>query len=121
MRVEYSKRAVSEIRQIAGYYDRSGNPAAAKRVAVHIQEVATQISGSPLSGRLVVQRPGVLVVVLANYRYKILYRIAGDTEVEFEPFQPTIRGRNRSNSSCGPRVPVSSAGEAPCAILIKLL
>jgi toxin ParE1/3/4 len=80
MRVEYSKRAVSDIRQIAAYYDRSGNPATTERIMERIQEVVAQITGSPLSGRPVVQRPGVRVVVLVNYRYKIFYRVAaGDT------------------------------------------
>jgi plasmid stabilization system protein ParE len=55
MRVEYSKRAVGDIRQITAYYDHSGNPAVAKRIAARIQEVVAQIIGSPLSGRAVVQ------------------------------------------------------------------
>ena len=79
MRVEYSKRAVSDIRQIAAYYDRSGNPAVAERIVARIQEVVAQITGSPLIGRSVVQRPGIRMVLLVNYRYKIFYRVAGDT------------------------------------------
>ncbi len=79
MKVEYSKRAVSDIRQIAAYYARSGNSAVAERIATRIQEVAAQIARSPLSGRSVVSRPGVRVVLLVNYRYKIFYRVAGDT------------------------------------------
>jgi plasmid stabilization system protein ParE len=71
MRVEYSKRAIADLRKIAAYYDRSGNPTVARRVVARIQEVVTQITGSPLSGRSVVQRPGVRVALLANYRYKI--------------------------------------------------
>jgi toxin ParE1/3/4 len=78
MRVEYSRRAVSDIRQIVAYYDRSGNPAIAERIAARIQEVVTHVAASPLSGRSVVQRPGVRVVVLVNYRYKIFYRVAGN-------------------------------------------
>jgi plasmid stabilization system protein ParE len=57
MKVEYSKRAISDIIQIIAYYDRSGNPAVGKHIAARIQEVVTQITGSPLSGRSVVQRP----------------------------------------------------------------
>ena len=79
MRVEYSKRAIADLRQIASYYGRSGNPALAERIAARIQEVVTQITGSPLSGRSVVQRPGVRVMLLVNYRYKIFYRVAGNT------------------------------------------
>jgi toxin ParE1/3/4 len=79
MRVEYSKRATSDIRRIVAYYDRSRNPAVAERIAARIQEVVAQITGSPLSGRSVIQRPGVRVVLLSNYRYKIFYRVAGET------------------------------------------
>jgi plasmid stabilization system protein ParE len=79
MRVEYSKRATSDIRRIVAYYDRSRNPAVAERIAARIQEVVAQITGSPLSGRSVIQRPGVRVVLLSNYRYKIFYRVADET------------------------------------------
>ena len=34
MRFEYSKRAVSDIRQIVAYYDHSGNPAVAARIVL---------------------------------------------------------------------------------------
>ena len=79
MRVEYSKRAIADLRQIASYHARSDNPAVAERIAARIQEVVAQITGSPLSGRSVTQRPGVRVVLLVTYRYKIFYRVAGDT------------------------------------------
>jgi plasmid stabilization system protein ParE len=49
MRVEYSKRAISDIRQIAAYYARSGDPAVAERIAARIREVVAQITKSPLS------------------------------------------------------------------------
>ncbi len=79
MRVEYSKRAVSDIRQIIAYYRRFGNPAVAERIASRIQEVVVQITASPLSGRSVSQRPGVRVVLVVSYRYKIFYRVTGNT------------------------------------------
>jgi plasmid stabilization system protein ParE len=45
MRVEYSKRALTDIRQIAAYYARPG-----ERIAVRIQEVVARIAGWPFSG-----------------------------------------------------------------------
>ena len=66
MRVEYSKRAIADLRQIAAYYARSGNPAIARSIVARIQEVVARITGSPLSGRSVVQRPGVRVVLLGQ-------------------------------------------------------
>jgi plasmid stabilization system protein ParE len=77
MRVEYSKRAIADLRQIAAYHTRSGTPAAAARIAARIQEVVAHISVSPLSGRPIAQRPGVRVVLLLSYRYKIFYRVMG--------------------------------------------
>jgi plasmid stabilization system protein ParE len=79
MKVEYSKRAVADLRQIAAYHARSGNPAIAERIAARVQQVIARIATSPLSGRPVVQRPGVRVALLLSYRYKIFYRVMGDT------------------------------------------
>jgi toxin ParE1/3/4 len=79
MRVDYSKRAIADLRNIAAYYARSGNPAVAERIAERIQEVVARIAASPLSGRPVAQRPGVRVVPLLRYSYKIFYRVIGDT------------------------------------------
>jgi len=79
MRVEYSKRAIADLRQIAAYFARADAPAVGERIAARIQEVVTRIAELPLSGRPVVQRPGVRVALLLSYRYKIFYRVMGDT------------------------------------------
>ena len=78
MRVEYSKGAIADLRQIAAYYARSSNSAIADRIAERIQQVIARIAVSPLSGRAVVGRPGVRAALLPSYRYKIFYRVAGD-------------------------------------------
>jgi toxin ParE1/3/4 len=78
MRVEYSKRALADLRQIAAYYARAGNATIADRIAERIQQVIARITVSPLSGRAVVRRPGVRVALLPSYRYKIFYRAAED-------------------------------------------
>jgi plasmid stabilization system protein ParE len=79
MRVEYSKRAITDLRQIAAYYTRSGNPAVGARIAARIEEVVARIAVTPLSGRPVIQRPGVRLAHLRSYRYKIFYRVIRDT------------------------------------------
>jgi toxin ParE1/3/4 len=79
MRVEYSKRAIADLRQIAAYRARSGSPAVEERIATRIEEVVARIAASPLSGRPVVQRPGVRVWLLLSYHYKIFYRVTEDT------------------------------------------
>lgn len=80
MRVEYSKRAPADLRQIAAYYARSGNSAIADRIAERIQQVISWVAVSPSSGRAVVRRPGVRVALLPGYRYKIFYQVAGERD-----------------------------------------
>ena len=78
MRVEYSNRALADLRQIAAYHARSGNLAIAGRIAERVQQVIARIAVSPMSGRAVVGRPGVRAALLPSYRYKIFYRVAQD-------------------------------------------
>jgi toxin ParE1/3/4 len=79
MRVEYSKRAIADLRQIATYFARSGAPGVGERIAARIKEVVARIAELPLSGRPILQRSGVRIVLLVDYRYKIFYRVMGDT------------------------------------------
>ena len=78
MRVEYARRAVSDILDIADYYVSSDNPAAGERVALRIREVVARIARAPHSGRPVIERPGVRVVPLLRYRYAIFYAATDD-------------------------------------------
>ena len=79
MRVEYSKRAIADLQQIVTYYARSGDIALSERIATWIQELVARIAALPLSGRPVAQRPSVRVMLLQRYRYKIFYRVIGNT------------------------------------------
>jgi plasmid stabilization system protein ParE len=79
MKVEYAKRALSDLRNISDYHSRSDDPALGERIAAGIRRTTARIARAPESGRGVVQRPGVRVVPLLRYRYLIFYRIAGDT------------------------------------------
>lgn len=44
MKVEYSKRAISDLRQIAAYHSRAGNPAVAEPIAarIHVRYTSRQ-------------------------------------------------------------------------------
>ena len=79
MRVEYSKRALADLRHIAAYYTRSGGSALAESIAARIHGVVARLAELPLSGRAVAQRPEVRVALLLKYDYKIFYRVVGDT------------------------------------------
>jgi toxin ParE1/3/4 len=79
MRVEYSTRAVSDIRDIADYYMRTDNPLAGERIGARIREVVARIGRMPESGRPVIERPGVRVAPLLRYPYNIFYAATRDT------------------------------------------
>jgi toxin ParE1/3/4 len=79
MKVEYSKRAVSDLDQIAAYYATSGEAAFGEKIATAIRERVARITEAPLFGRPVTRRPGVRLILLVRYRYKIFYRLVGTT------------------------------------------
>ncbi|HYU12462.1 MAG TPA: type II toxin-antitoxin system RelE/ParE family toxin [Stellaceae bacterium] len=79
MNVEYSKRAVSDLRRIAAFYASSDDAAVGEKIAAAIRDLVSRIAEAPQWGRPVAQRPGVRVVLLVRYPYKIFYRVAGTT------------------------------------------
>ena len=79
MKAEYSRRALSDLRDIAAYYASSDNPAGGDGVADRIQEVVTRLLRVPQSGRPVSERPGVRVAPLLRYRWNIFYSVKGET------------------------------------------
>lgn len=79
MKVEYSKRALADLRKISSYYLETDNARIATAIGSRIREVVAYVAQLPESGRRVAQRPGVRVVPLLRYRYRIFYRVIGDT------------------------------------------
>jgi len=79
MRSEFSRRAVSDIRDIAAYYAHSDNPAVGEAVAARIHEVVERLLLAPQSGRPLAERPGVRVAPLLRYRWNIFYAVSGET------------------------------------------
>jgi plasmid stabilization system protein ParE len=79
MTVEYSRRALTDLRDIAAYYASSDHPAVGEAVAARIQEVTARLEAAPRSGRPVAEREGVRVVPLLRHSYNIFYTLAGGT------------------------------------------
>jgi plasmid stabilization system protein ParE len=79
MRAEFSRRALSDIRDIATYYARSDNPDLGDGVAARILEVVERLLHVPQSGRPVPERPGVRVAPLLRYRWNVFYAVKGET------------------------------------------
>jgi toxin ParE1/3/4 len=79
MKVEYSRRALSDIRDIAAYFANSDNPAIGEAVADRIREVVARLEQAPRSGRPVPERPDVRVAPLLRYRWNVFYVVRGDS------------------------------------------
>jgi toxin ParE1/3/4 len=91
MRIEYAKRATSDLKMIGRYYLDSAGPIVAAAIEARIREVVVRVGRAPQTGRPIVQRPGVRVVLLLRYPYKIFYRVLGDT-IRIVHIRHTSRG-----------------------------
>ncbi len=78
MRVEYARRAVSDIRTIAAFYASSRDPRVGERVAARLREIVARLARLPESGRPVADRPGLRVAPLIRYPFNVFYTITGD-------------------------------------------
>ena len=90
MKVEYAKRAVRDLEDIAAFYAGSDTPAAAANVAARIREVVARVAKFPQSGRPVGERPGVRVAALLHYPYLVFYAV-GDDAVRIVHVRHTAR------------------------------
>lgn len=75
MTVEYSRRAVADILDIADYYERNGVRGAGPLISARIAEVIARLSAWPESGRLVARERGLRVVPLVRYPYLVFYEV----------------------------------------------
>lgn len=75
MKVEYSRRAVADLHKISADSRRTFGNRVAEALESRIRAVVDRISSEPLSAPEVEQRPGLHVVPLTRYPFKIFYRI----------------------------------------------
>ena len=78
MRVEYSRRAVAELRKISADSQRTFGDRVAEALEARIRAVIDRISREPLSAPGVEQRPGLHVAPLIRYPFKVFYRVLDD-------------------------------------------
>jgi toxin ParE1/3/4 len=78
MRIEYSKRATRELKRIGEYYRDAAGLRVAEELEARIVAVVERIGREPLSAPELEQRPGMHVVLLIKFPYKIFYRIKDD-------------------------------------------
>ncbi len=77
MNVEYTRQAVADLRKIAADSKTYGS-VVATAVEARIRRVIAQIAEHPNSAPDVEERPGVHVISLIRFPYKIFYRILPD-------------------------------------------
>jgi toxin ParE1/3/4 len=77
MRVEYSRRAVSDIRKMAED-SLSYSEAAAEGLEKRLRQAIEHLAEHPQAAPKVENRPGVHVFPLIRYPYKIFYRVVRD-------------------------------------------
>ncbi len=79
MKVEFSSRAVRDLREIAAFSREQFGDRVTAALEGRIRDIVTQITNAPESAPRVEQRPGVRVVSLVRYPFRMFYRIQGDT------------------------------------------
>jgi toxin ParE1/3/4 len=78
MKVEYARRAVADLRKISADSRRTFGDRVAEALEGRIRAVVDHISREPLSAPEVEQRPGLHVVPLIRYPFKVFYRVFDD-------------------------------------------
>jgi plasmid stabilization system protein ParE len=79
MKVEYSNRALADLRKLSAGSQATFGHRVAAALEARIRAIVEQIRQAPESAPRVEQRPGVRIVPLIRYPYKIFYRILDDT------------------------------------------
>jgi toxin ParE1/3/4 len=73
MRIEYSKRALQDLRKVAAEAQAYG-PGVAEAVEERLRHLIDHLRREPNGAPRIEERPGVRVIPLIKYPYKIFYR-----------------------------------------------
>ena len=79
MKVEFTKRAVNDLREIAAHSHQQFGQRVTAALEQRIRDITIQIGNAPDSAPRVEQRPGMRVLPLLRYPFKVFYRVVGDT------------------------------------------
>jgi len=79
MKVEFTNRALRDLRDISDDSRRQFGDRVAAALEARIRDVVAGIAHAPESAPRVEQRPGMRVVPLVRNPFKIFYRILGET------------------------------------------
>jgi len=79
IKVEYSKRAIQDLQEVAAESKREYGGAVAEEIETHFRKIIVQIGDDPQSRPPVSGRAGVHVAALVYYPFKIFYRVFEDS------------------------------------------
>ena len=79
MKLVYSRRALTDLNEIAAYYNASASPAIAESIATRLETVIGRICRLPKAAPRVSQRSQVRVATVVRYPFRIFYRVRGET------------------------------------------
>jgi len=79
MKLVYSRRALTDLNEIAAYYNASASPAIAESIATRLETVIDRICRLPKAAPRVSQRSQVRVAAIVRYPFRIFYRVRGET------------------------------------------
>jgi toxin ParE1/3/4 len=77
MKVVYTAEALDDLDQILAFIT-ANYPTISEAFQLRLRSVVARIGKWPQSAQEVAERPGVRVVPLVRYPYKIFYQLAGD-------------------------------------------
>jgi toxin ParE1/3/4 len=79
MKVEYAPRAAADLVQIGEQSRRVYGDVVAAALEARIRATIARIADMPDSAQQVAERPGVRVIPLIRYPFKIFYTVVGET------------------------------------------
>lgn len=81
MKAHFSRRALLDLAKLGRDSRSAFGPTVALALEAHIRKIVARLEALPRSAHPVAERPGVRVVPLGKYPYKIFYEI-GDGSIE---------------------------------------
>jgi toxin ParE1/3/4 len=91
MKVEFSNRAVADLRKISSQSRKEFGASVAAALELRVRHVVKQIGQAPESAPRVEQRPGMRVLPLVRYPFKVFYRIVDDDTLRVLHIRHTAR------------------------------
>jgi plasmid stabilization system protein ParE len=91
MKVEFTNRAVGDLLKISAQSRKEFGVSVAAALELRIRKVVEQIGDAPESAPRVVQRPGMRVLPLVRYPFKIFYRIIDSDTVRIAHIRHAAR------------------------------